>query len=255
MEALPRLVLTLLTTLTLLPLAACGAEDDAPPPEPPSRAAGAPEPAQRCGMQGDAKKLVLTTSDGVELAAAQFGSGARGLVLVHQTGSDLCGWWSHARTWADAGYHVLAMDLRCSGFSECPSSNDYVADTTAAVKAVRDAGASKVVLVGASMGASTVLAAGGHLGDQVDGVVSLSAPSTTIDGGGGEVGTFKAPLLMVYAKLDASTLRAADAQAFVSAAQTTEKELLAVEGTGHGWALLQDGAIVARVNTFLGAHA
>jgi alpha-beta hydrolase superfamily lysophospholipase len=254
MEALPRTLLALLTTLTLLPLAACGGGDEAPPPEPTSRAAGAPEPAERCGMQGDAKKLVLTTSDGVELAAAEFGSGARGLVLVHQRGSDLCGWWSYARTWADGGYHVLAMDLRCSGFSECPESKDYIADTTAAVKALRDAGASKVVLIGASMGGSTVLAAGGRLGDQVDGVVSLSANSTTVDGGG-EVGVFKAPLLMVYAKLDASTMRAADAQAFVSAAQTTEKELLAVEGTGHGWALLQDGDIVARVNTFLGAHA
>jgi pimeloyl-ACP methyl ester carboxylesterase len=48
---------------------------------------------------------------------AVVGSGARGVVLAHETNANLCAWFPFARRLADAGYLVLALDLRGYGAS------------------------------------------------------------------------------------------------------------------------------------------
>src|SRR4051812_37941139 len=65
-----------------------------------SLAASAPVPAERCHKSGSVpvEKVVLTTTDGVHLAGARFGSGAKGLVLLPQQGSDFCAWFDYAST-------------------------------------------------------------------------------------------------------------------------------------------------------------
>src|SRR5262245_52741112 len=127
--------------------------------------AAPPSPAQRCGTPDRAANvLTLHTADGVRLDAAEVGAGAKGVVLVHESGGKaLCGWWPFAVRLADEGFHVLLFDLRCYGFSTCPrgaKGSNYVADVAAAAAKLRALGAASVEVVGASMGGSIALVSG-----------------------------------------------------------------------------------------------
>jgi pimeloyl-ACP methyl ester carboxylesterase len=133
----------------------------------PSPTAIAPLPVvERCGPpRVPARTFVLRTADGVQLAAAEVGSGSRGVVLVHELGSrGLCGWWDYAAYLSRRGFHVLLFDHRCTGDSGCPTSSDdgngLMSDITAAARLLRGHGGRKVVLMGGSRGASEVLIAG-----------------------------------------------------------------------------------------------
>src|SRR5207248_7752413 len=103
-------------------------------------------------------------ADGVRLDAAEVGTGAKGIVLVHESGAKaLCGWWPFAVHLADTGFHVLLFDLRCYGLSGCPRAakrDDYVSDVAAAAAKLRSLGAASVEVVGASMGGSVALVSG-----------------------------------------------------------------------------------------------
>jgi hypothetical protein len=108
-------------------LAGCGSADSpAPAPSPTSTfsyALAAPEPATRCPKwPGSAHKVVVPSTDGVHLAGAEAGSGTRGLVLLHQADADLCGWGPYVADFVKAGFHVLAIDMRCNGLSDCSTA-------------------------------------------------------------------------------------------------------------------------------------
>jgi pimeloyl-ACP methyl ester carboxylesterase len=262
MVALPgRLGLAVVVCCTvLLGAAACGGDEA--PPTPPSSADEAPEPAERCGS-GPADgiaKVVLTTSDGVELAAARFGSGARGLVLVHQLGSDLCGWFPHARRWAGEGYQVLAFDQRCDGLSEC-GGPEPATDVAAAVADLRRSGAKTVQLIGASRGASIALVAAAHPETDADAVVSLSAHDARFSAAATSpvnpteaAPALKVPLLFACATEDPSAFCGDSAEDFLAAVATSDRKVIELpDSRTHGWDML--GAIESDVDTFLAAHA
>ncbi|MGH3386076.1 MAG: alpha/beta hydrolase family protein [Nocardioidaceae bacterium] len=114
-------------------------------------------------------------SDGTELYAVELGDGPRGLVLLHTTSSTaLCGW-APAMTWlADAGFHVLAMDSRCSGYSGCETGEGFDLDLLAATEELRSRGAETVIAVGGSRGGSVTLSAAARPDHDLDAVVDLS---------------------------------------------------------------------------------
>jgi pimeloyl-ACP methyl ester carboxylesterase len=253
----------LTAVLTAVLVAGCG-DGDAPAavaPSPPSTADDAPEPAARCGFEpsGDVQKVVVTAADGVELAAARFGGGSRGVVLVHQLGSDLCGWAPQALRWAGAGYQVLAFDQRCDGLSECGAA-DFVADVAAAVADLRRSGAAKVVVVGASRGASIALVAAARADTGADGVVSLSAHTDDFEAAAAEPSTpaeaaaaIRAPLLFACAELDSSAFCGERGRAFVDRVPAAEKNVVELPGVStHGWDLLP--TVAADVDGFLRTH-
>lgn len=67
------------------------------------------------------RAFLLRTADRVQLSAAEYGAGSRGVVLVHEAGRRvLCGWVEYAGRLAASGYHVLLIDLRCWGRLQCP---------------------------------------------------------------------------------------------------------------------------------------
>jgi pimeloyl-ACP methyl ester carboxylesterase len=228
-----------------------------------SFAQGAPEPVARCGYPDGARKVVVTTADGVTLAAAEVGSGPRGVVLLHQRTADLCGWSGFVPALAKAGLHVLAIDFRCNGMSDCDrdapgdtfdQSYDYAADAAAAVAHLRTAGATKVAVVGASMGAVTAVVAGGRFPDQVDAVVGLSVFSATWSASGGSgsdirtatdaVPRTRAPILIAVGGLDTGgTITAKGARALLSGAPAAARCVVVdrPESLAHGWSLLDDG--------------
>jgi pimeloyl-ACP methyl ester carboxylesterase len=263
----------MLVSLAAATLAACGGSAPLPAPTPssPSTAENAPDPTARCGFAAPAKKVVVTTDDGVKLAAAELGAGPHGIVLVHQHGADLCGWATFVRPFLDAGYHLLAIDLRCNGYSDCDrdfvaddfdGTYDYASDAGAAAAYLRQAGATKVVLMGASLGAATVFVAGGRYPDRVDAIVSLSLFSSTfnVSGSGDPVRSAEdaaskitSPVLIGYAQADASSISRESAKALIAqtAAKATSK---VVEGYGHGWELLNGGQFEDQVLAFLKAN-
>jgi pimeloyl-ACP methyl ester carboxylesterase len=218
-----------------------------------------------------AKKVVVTTDDGVKLAGAELGAGPHGIVLVHQHGADLCGWVTFVQPFLDAGYHLLAIDLRCNGYSDCDrdfvaddfdGTYDYAADAGAAAAYLHQAGAPKVVLMGASLGAATVFVAGGRYPDRVDAIVSLSLFSSTFNvSGSGEprsaedaAAKITAPVLIGFADADSSTISGESARALV--AQTAAKaKSKVIEGYGHGWELLDGDQFEDQVLAFLKANA
>jgi len=267
-------VTALLAFLVAATLAACGGSTPTPTPSPSpqSIAENAPDPAARCGFGVPAKKVVITTDDGVKLAAAELGAGPHGIVLVHQRGEDMCGWATFVKPFLDAGYRLLAIDLRCNGYSDCDrdfvadnfdGTYDYAGDAGAGAACLRQTGATKVVLMGASLGAATVFVAGGRYPDRVNGIVSLSLFSSTfnVSGSGDLVRSAEdaapkitSPVLIGFAEADASSISRESAKALV--AQTGSKATSkVVEGSGHGWELLNGGRFEDQVLAFLKTNA
>jgi pimeloyl-ACP methyl ester carboxylesterase len=234
----------------------------------------APSPAERCGFAGKAEKVVLTTSDGVKLSGARLGEGAHGVVLLPQRDSDMCGWNSAVSRMVGAGLHVLAIDLRCAGYSDCDNgsddqldtTHDFAADAAAAIAELKRAGASKVVVMGASLGAASAVVAGGRFPDQVSGVVGLSVFQAGFNASGGartDVTTpenaaphITAPMLLVVATDDGSSISLGTAQALIDRGTAAAKgKVIAGRGSAHGWDLLRGPDIDAEVLAFLKANS
>lgn len=124
------------------------------------------------------------TSDGLLLSGTVFGpqDGAAGVVLSHMLDADQTSWFAEAAHLAEAGYRVVTFDLRgyCpGGDGGCSEGQKDVnaapTDLTAALAFLRSGGATRVALIGASIGgtASLVVAAGQQ---DVPAVITLSAP-------------------------------------------------------------------------------
>jgi pimeloyl-ACP methyl ester carboxylesterase len=262
LEALtPRLARIGLFLVAVAVLTATGCTRQEPAPtNPDGVAAGvadtvpgkAPAPVQRCGKSGNdpVTKVVVTTADGVHLAGARFGTGKRGVLLLPQRGADLCPWWDFAVSLVHNGFHVLAIDMRGTGYSEDASTKDYTADAVAGIAELKRAGATRVVLVGASQGAATALVTAGRVPDQVAGVVSLSYPDNDLDVTGGTgpgphtpaqaAPLTKAPLMFCYTAGDRNIARAKP-QKLVAASPAAAKQLVGRPGVSHGWDMLKVG--------------
>src|SRR4051794_11145943 len=132
----------LLVAVVSVLLAACNAGDDTTRPDQPGPATGASTDAsagrdttrvwtqgrtirERCPAEAwQTSRITDATfeSDGVQLYGAELGTGPRGVILVHGTGGTaLCNWGNIAPVLARDGFHVLAIDQRCQGFSGCGS--------------------------------------------------------------------------------------------------------------------------------------
>ncbi|WP_344079074.1 alpha/beta hydrolase [Luedemannella helvata] len=244
-------------------LAGCGSHAEPPKPTPTktfSFARSAPEPHVRClKFPESARKIVIPSTDGIELAGVEAGTGPRGLVLLHQSGADLCGWTPYVADLIAAGLHIVAIDFRCSGLSDCdPSlsgdpfymSLDRAADAAAAVAYLRGAGATSVGVMGASLGAAVAVVTAGRFPDQVDAVVALSMFNASFNASGPtatDVRTpsdaaprVRVPMLLAGAELDPDVLPPAEAKLFIaqSPARAKSKVVFRPDSGAHGWSML-----------------
>ena len=231
------------------------------------------QPASRCGTATTKATLVrFQAADGTSLDGVLVGSGPAGVVLVHQYPSDLCGFWPFADYLAKRGLRAFAIDLRCFGRSACPEGEArgrVVDDLDAAVAELRRRGASRVGLVGASMGGAAALIAGTRIQPSVAAVVSLSgeADPTSLVGGislnaGAVVGKLMVPTMFVVATND-SYVSVPETRAMYRAVRSKDKRLEVLAGpydARHGWQLLTDpdggqfGSVAAKVAAFLTTH-
>jgi alpha-beta hydrolase superfamily lysophospholipase len=238
--------------LALSPAAAgCGSER-APPQVPAPRSL-----ASKCGDAGgiSARPSWLRTSDGVRLYAIEAGRGSVGVVLVHESPADLCGWTPLLPSLTRAGFHVLALDLRGFGDSQAPQSEKgyhaYDRDLRAATAYARARGAKRVFLVGASFGGATVLTYGRLL--DVGGVISLSG-ETSLPGARlnalAAITRLRSPLLIVGSRHD-HYLSVRQALVLLRRAGSKDKRIALYPGGFHGWEIVEDAPYAAKARALV----
>ena len=184
----------------------------------------------------------LRAADGSLINTGWLGSGDMAAVLLHQTdGYGLCGFLFYADYLAAHGVRVVAMDLCGYGQSFCvgrPLGDDPSGQVKLVTDAVRAEGATRVVLVGASMGGSVSLTAAKAV--EADAIVDLSGPaefghSSLAD----DAADVTMPALFAYSSIDESDLD--DVRKALPRMPSKKKQVLTYE-VGHGYELLRDPA-------------
>jgi len=138
--------------------AACGGEAAAPP--------------------DGARPLEVEGPGGAALSARELGVGPVTIVLAHGGGTTMESWYAAMDDFADAGYRVVAFDARGAGDSEGTRSTDpadRAEDIEAVVQDARDRGASRVIVMGSSLGSEAMFAVARD--DDLGAVVGVS-PAT-----------------------------------------------------------------------------
>lgn len=167
------------------------------------------------------------------------GAGDLGVVLAHESGQDACNWAFFVQEMAASGRQVLAFDFNGDGSSDDIGDGRLDLDVLAAVRELRARGASRVVVIGASKGATAAVAAAATPESGIDGVVSLSAVLAYAEVDAARaVPSLSVPSLFVGAVLDAS--RDEIAQSFADSC-ACESRALILDGGLHGINLLIAG--------------
>jgi pimeloyl-ACP methyl ester carboxylesterase len=192
----------------------------------------------------------VRAADGVRLAAIEAGAGARGAVLIPELGvKGKCGWWGFAAYLAAHGYRVLAFDHRCTGQSACPAgraAGDLMSDIRGAAARLRQDGAARVALVGASQGGSEALIAATAPGPGVTGVAALSADELTTPLASAPypataqaaMPRVRLPALLAVAAAD-RYVSVPDTRSLLARAASASKRLIVLPAdAGHGWDLV-----------------
>jgi hypothetical protein len=238
-------VLRVVVLVLALPATVACATGAAAPARSAERQVAAEKPprlATACGSASgiDARALWLTTNDGVRLYAIDAGTGSVAVILNHQGRSDLCEELPYAKTLIAAGLRVLAFDFRGNGLSARPAKNPlaYRHDFVAAIKHLDGDGASRIVLVGASMGGAAAVQNSGGL--PLTGVVSLSGtrlwPGFGINKPGPQA--LRVPFLYI-GSTDDWRAPFKEARAIVSKVGSRDKRSIFLRGSLHGWELVQ----------------
>lgn len=197
---------------------------------------------------GAYREITFTTEDGLVLSGHLFGSGDAGIVLAHMYPADQTSWHDTAQRLAQQGYLALTFDFRGYGKSEGSKDIRWLdRDVSAAIGAVAEAGAARVLLVGASMGGTACLVAAdtAQISSRVvlTGVATLSAPVEFKGLSAVEaVPKLQMPLLFIAAEDDAGAGGAGELRGLSGGAG----ELQIVPGDDHGTDLLE-GAQADRV--------
>ncbi|GMA24501.1 hypothetical protein GCM10025864_22600 [Luteimicrobium album] len=249
---------TALATLVAAAVTACSSDDGAgggASASPSPSASERPLVGAACAADAAGGTQVRFGGDDY-LAGVVMGSGTTGVVLAHEYQSDSCNWLPYAKTLADEGYTTLTFDFAGYGASELPAgtaSND--ADVAEAAAYLRAHGASKIVLLGASMGAQA------ELNDiktvDPEAVVSLSSPwsfgSEAVDPSGVTV-----PVLLLAGRTDSGGGFAESARLIASKAPSKHATVAIVDSSEHGTGLLrsvQRTAVEKKIATFLATYA
>jgi pimeloyl-ACP methyl ester carboxylesterase len=184
--------------------------------------------------------VTFSTEDGITLAGHLYGSGNLGVVLSHMYPTDQTSWTAVAERLAQEGYLVLTYDFR--GYGESGGSKDIAhieRDVVAALGYLRVAGASDIVLIGASMGGTASLMAATTLqamsSVRLAGVVTLSAP-VAFEGlsATDSVPQLVVPLLFIAAEDDVG----AESARKLEELSGNKGDLQIVPGSDHGSDLL-----------------
>lgn len=193
---------------------------------------------QSCLQTSDhAQTVSLTTSEGEKETGAILGDGDIGIVLENRMTGNACDWLAYARSLRDQGRSAILF----------PLGQDALGDVVAAAGALRQHGATKMVLIGESVGATASLIAAGVITPRVAGVVSVSGEThlnwssvnNNLDALTA-VKTLTVPVLFLAARDDRTGGDdfAADAQNMFAACPSPDKQIDVLPGNEHGEPML-----------------
>ncbi len=175
------------------------------------------------------------TSDGWLIHAHRYGEGKRGVVLVHGGRFTKESWAKQAQTLTNAGFEVLAIDMR--GYGESTNGpaalrSDFGSplDVLAAVRYLQKAGATNVSVIGGSMGGDAAGEASAQAGPgEMDRVIFIGSE------GGDRPEQMKGRKFFITSRNDIGSgnrLRLPTIRAHYE--RTPEpKELIVLEGSAH----------------------
>jgi pimeloyl-ACP methyl ester carboxylesterase len=155
---------------------------------------------------------------------------------------------------AQQGYLVLAYDFRGYGDSAGGGTLNFDADLRGAIDFVRQQGATRIILLGSSMGGTTSLKAAAT--ESVAGVITLSAPQhfAAISVSDAEVQAISTPKLFVNSQDDTY----ADDTAHMYTVASEPKHLVIYTGVAHGIEIFstEHGAdLIQRIFDFIAIYA
>jgi len=181
--------------ITAIVLAGCASAPDADPSEKPipKPTVAIDSPATMCGDGYTTPPIAPSSTLWLPADGSWFHSGLVGdasdttvAVFVHQADLGFCGWYPYAQYLAKRGVRSIMLNLCGFGVTLCPPDALVLSDGADAVltaaRWARAHGATRVVVVGASMGGTTaVLAASEDRKHQLDAVADLSGPLVYLD--------------------------------------------------------------------------
>jgi len=188
---------------------------------------------------GDVNPFFIKTSDGVKLSTNFFSANSdKGVVLLHMLDRSKSDWDNFIPVLTNAGYNVVAIDLRGHGASELDwsdfSSVEFsraVLDVSAAVDYLRKKDVSEIGVIGASIGANIAL----KHASQEKTVKSLILLSPSLDYRGVETGenidNYEGSLFIVTSKEDSQS---ADDSLTLYESASGEKKFIVYDNAGHG---------------------
>ena len=187
-----------------------------------------------CAADAGGEFVRATTGDGNAVGILLIGSGTGGVVLGPHDNGDICQWLPYAKVLAQR-YRVALFDWK-DPRPEVP---------LLAVAALREAGARKVVLGGASYGGALALSEAYRVRPRLAGVLTLGGEITLpgFDGSSG-IKQWHGPLLQISSTAD-DFFDSADARQ-LRALHPGPETVLMLPGQAHGVELL-DGPDQARV--------
>ncbi len=196
------------------------------------------------------------TQDHVQLAGLLYGQGKTAVICSHELRTTKAIWDGSeiVRQLVSHGYQVLAYDFRGNGDSAGqPDTSLLDVDLRAAIAFMRQHGATKIVLLGSSMGGTATLKVAA--GESVDALITLSAPQNFGPGlTDADVQAIKAPKLFVNSQDDDYT---SDTQHMYSLA-ASPKEIHLYSGAEHGTSIFDtqdDTDLTQRILTFTMRYA
>lgn len=221
-----------LVSLVALLSACAGASSSVtrpPAPSPTATLAPTAEPTP------PAREVTFTTPDGATLGGVIYGTGRTALIMANQMDGTEVSWMPFAQRAANRGYLALTFDYRGHGSSKGTfDSSKLDIDVRAAMAFMRKQGATRIGLIGASIGGAAVARAASQ--ERVDAVVVISGPidwpelpvSDTV------LARLSAPALFINCKFDAY---AGDTQRMYDAA-AQPKQLQIYPCADHGTAIV-----------------
>jgi pimeloyl-ACP methyl ester carboxylesterase len=190
-----------------------------------------------CGL-ADATDVTFPAGRGdATLHGVLTGNGPTAIVLAHESQQDACDWAFFVPELAAGGRMALAFDFSGDGSSSYIGDGRLDLDMLAAVTEVRRRGATRVVVIGASKGATAAVTAAGAPANGIDGVVSLSAAASyrSADTASAAAG-ITAPVLLAATENDGSA--AETAQKVAETCGCAYPEVLVFSGRLHGMRML-----------------
>jgi alpha/beta superfamily hydrolase len=211
---------------------------------------GATDRSTQAGIDVTIDVPAASGAPAVRLSGVERGHGQIGVVLAHMLNSSQDAWTPLVSSLVDQGFHVLTFDFRGHGLSSGNRDASHAdLDLAAAVAKLRTLGASKIFVVGASMGGTAALVVAAR--EDLAGVVTMSAPAQigSLDAGAAVVSVAEPKLFIVGAKDDPHYVDAA--RAFESSARAPKKLEVISGSASHGTDLLVDSTAGSRVKRLI----